>query len=92
MPAATEKVHIVLSESSFACIENAVARKSPVRNAVEQASRHGRQAGEVNAPNKVVIACSEAEAQELLRLAQVSCITAAPAIKTALMDARQPAG
>ena len=60
----TDKVRIVVSESDFACIENAVARMSPVRNAVERASQHGRQSDNVDVGNKVVITCSEAEAEE----------------------------
>jgi len=86
----TDKVRIVVSESDFACIENAVARLSPVRNAVERASQHGRQSDNVDVGNKVVITCSEAEAEELLRLAQVSCRAAAQDIKIALVAARKP--
>ena len=39
--------------------------------------------------NTVVITCSEAQAEELLRLAQVSCRAAMQDIKTALAEARE---
>jgi hypothetical protein len=87
-----ENIQIVLSESNFACIDGATAKGSPVRNAVDRASQHGRLTGNDNAGNKVVITCSEAQAEELLRLAQVSCRAAMDAIKIALVEAREGRG
>jgi hypothetical protein len=89
MPEAAATIQIVLSESNFACIEGATAKGSPVRSAVETANQHGRVSGNNNAQNKVVITCSEAQAEELLRLAQVSCRAAMQDIKTALAEARE---
>jgi hypothetical protein len=85
-----EKIQIVLSDSNFACIDGATAKGSPVRDAVDRASQHGRLTN--NAGNTVVITCSEAQAEELLRLAQVSCRAAMQAIKTALVEARGAKG
>ena len=85
----TEKVQIVLSESNFACIEGATAKGSPVRKAVDMASQHGRLTGDPGAGNTVVITCSEPHAEELLRLAQVSCRAAMQDIKAALAEARE---
>jgi len=89
MPEPAEKVQIVLSESNFACIEGATAKGSPVRSAVDMASQHGRLTGDPGGRDTVVITCSEAQAEELLRLAQVSCRAAMPDIKTALAEARE---
>ena len=89
MTNSTQDVEIILSESNFACIEGATAKGSPVRSAVDAASQHGRLAGEGGAGNTVVIACSQAQAEELLRLAQVSCRSAMQDIKTALAEARE---
>jgi hypothetical protein len=84
------KLRIVLSESNFACIEGATAKGSPVRTAVDRASQHGRLTD--NAGNQVVITCSEAQAEELFRLAQVSCRAAMDAIKVALVEAQKAKG
>jgi len=92
MPESAEQIQIVLSESNFACIEGATAKGSPVRNAVDKASKHGRQTGNANMGNKIVITCSEAQAEELLRLAQVSCRAAMHAIKIALIEAQEGKG
>jgi hypothetical protein len=88
MPEAAATIQIVLSESNFACIEGATAKGSPVRSAVETANQHGRVSSN-NQANKVVITCSETQAEELLRLAQVSCRAAMQDIKTALAEARE---
>ena len=87
MPQTTNSVQIVLSESNFACIDGATAKGSPVRNAVDTASQQGR-SGARGAGGTVMITCSEAQAQELMRLAQVSCRGAMQSIKTALADAQ----
>jgi hypothetical protein len=79
-----EDIEIVLSQSNFACIEGATAKGSPVRKAIETASEHGRLTG--SGGNTVVIRCSDAQAEELLRLAQVSCRGAMNDIKAALAD------
>jgi len=89
MPEPAGNVQIVLSESNFACIEGATAKGSPVRNAVDMASQHGRLTGDPGAGKTVVITCSEAQAEELLRLAQVSCRSAMQSIKTALAEAQE---
>lgn len=89
MPEPAENVQIVLSESNFACIEGATAKGSPVRNVVDMASQYGRLTGDPGARNTVVITCSEAQAEELLRLAQVSCRAAMQDIKIALAEARE---
>jgi hypothetical protein len=89
MPKADVHVEIVLSESNFACLDGATAKGSPVRNAVDKASQHGRVAGGPGARNTVLITCSEAQADELLRLAQVSCRGAMQDIKTALAQMRE---
>jgi hypothetical protein len=89
MPETAAKVKVVLSESNFACIEAATAKGSPVRTAVDMASQHGRQTGGSGAANTVAITCSEAQAEELLRLAQVSCRAAMQDIKIALAEARE---
>jgi hypothetical protein len=89
MPDPAVKIQIVLSESNFACIEGATAKGSPVRNAVDMASQHGRLTGNAGARNTVVITCSEAQAEELLRLAQVSCRAAMQDIKIALAEGRE---
>jgi hypothetical protein len=83
-----DNVQIVLSESNFDCIDKATAKGSPVRGAMDKASKHGRHSGNPDMRNKVAITCSEAQAEELLRLAQVSCRTAIQDIKTALVEAR----
>jgi hypothetical protein len=88
MPQAAENVQIVLSESDFACIEGATAKGSPVRNAVDMANQHGRSGGGRGSGGTVVITCSEAQAEELMRLAQVSCRSAMQSIKTALAQAQ----
>ena len=90
MPKATDTVEIVLSESNFACIVGATAKGSPVRNAVDTASQHGRVAGDGGSGNTVLITCTQAQAEELLRLAQVSCRSAMQDIKSALAEAREP--
>jgi hypothetical protein len=82
------KIQIVLSDSNFACIENAVAKGSPARDAVDMANQHGRQPGDANLGNRVVITCGTSAAEELLRLAQVSCRSAMQDIKLALAEAR----
>jgi hypothetical protein len=92
MPEPAEKIQIVLSSSNFACLEEATAKGSPVRDAVDMASKHGRQTGNPNVGNKVVITCSEAQAEELLRLAQVSCRAAMHDITIALAEARKARG
>jgi hypothetical protein len=74
---------------NFACIEGATAKGSPVRKVVDMASRQGRVTGGPGAANTVVITCSEAQAEELLRLAQVSCRAAMQDIKIALAEARE---
>jgi hypothetical protein len=89
MPEPAKNVRIVLSESNFACIEGATAKGSPVRNAVDMASQHGRSSGDRGSGGTVVITCSEAQAEELLRLAQVSCRSAMQSIKTALLEAQE---
>ncbi len=89
MTNAADTVEIVLSESNFACIVGATAKGSPVRSAVDTASQHGRLAGEGGAANTVLITCSQAQAEELLRLAQVSCRGAMQVIKSALAEARE---
>ncbi|PYM18841.1 MAG: hypothetical protein DMD78_26615 [Candidatus Rokuibacteriota bacterium] len=89
MPKPDDNVEIVLSESNFACIEGATAKGSPVRNAVNMASQHGRVTGAPGTPNTVLITCSEAQADELLRLAQVSCRAAMQDIKLALAQMRE---
>ncbi|PYN93711.1 MAG: hypothetical protein DMD91_29535 [Candidatus Rokuibacteriota bacterium] len=91
MPQATDKIQIVLSESNFACIEGATAKGSPVRSPIDTASQHGRRNGR-GAGSTVVITCSEAQAEELLRLAQVSCRAAMQDIKSALAEAREGKG
>ena len=92
MPEHAEKIQIVLSESNFACLEGATAKGSPVRNAVDMASKHGRQTGNAIMANKSVITCSQAQAEELLRLAQVSCRSAMQTITIALLEAREGKG
>jgi hypothetical protein len=82
-----DNVQIVLSESNFACIDGATAKGSPVRNAVDMASRQGR-SGERGAGGTVMITCNAAQAEELMRLAQVSCRSAIQSIKTALVEAQ----
>jgi len=89
MPTPEENVEIVLSESNFACLDGATAKGSPVRDAVNTASRHGRVTGAAGSPNTVLITCSEAQADELLRLAQVSCRGAMQDIKVALAQMRE---
>ena len=79
-----DNVRIVVSVSNFACIENALAKGSPARKAVELASRNGRDA------DTVVITCSESVAEELHRIAQVSCRGAMENVKAALDMARRP--
>jgi hypothetical protein len=81
------QLQIVLSESNFACLDGATAKGSPVRSAVDRANQHGRRTD--SSGNTVVITCSEAQAEELFRLAQVSCRAAMDAIKTALVGAHQ---
>jgi hypothetical protein len=87
MPQSGDNVQIVLSESNFACIDGATAKGSPVRKAVDMASQQGR-SGDRGAGGTVMISCSEAQAEELMRLAQVSCRSAMPSIKAALADAQ----
>jgi hypothetical protein len=89
MPEPAEKIQIVLSQSNFACIEGATAKGSPVRHAVDMASHQARLTGDAGPANTVVITCSEAQAEELLRLAQVSCRAAMQSIKIALAEARE---
>lgn len=89
MPEPAKNVQIVLSESNFACLEGATAKGSPVRNAVDMASKEGRLTGDRGSGSTVVITCSEAQAEELLRLAQVSCRSAMQSIKTALLEAQE---
>ena len=79
-----EEIEIVLSQSNFACIEGATAKGSPVRKAIEMASEHGRSSGSNG--NTVLIKCSDTQAEELLRLAQVSCRGAMNDIKAALAE------
>jgi hypothetical protein len=87
MPQSADNVQIVLSESNFACIDGATAKGSPVRSAVDKASQQGR-SGDRGAGGTVMITCSEAQAEELMRLAQVSCRGAMQSIKTALAEAQ----
>ena len=82
-------VEIVLSESNFACIEGATAKGSPVRNAIDTAHKEGRLTGDRGSGSSVVITCSEAQAEELFRLAQVSCRSAMQNIKTALLEVQE---
>ena len=89
MPEPATELQIVLSESDFACIVGATAKGSPVRNAIERASQHGRLTGTEGAGNQVVITCSAAQAEELFRLAQVSCRAAMDTIKMALVEAHK---
>jgi hypothetical protein len=89
MPESAEKIQIVLSESDFACIHNATAKGSPARRAVDAADQSGRTTGASGAGNTVVITCTAGQAEELLRLAQVSCRTAMHAVKIALAKARE---
>jgi hypothetical protein len=51
------------------------------------ANQQGR-SGERGAGGTVTITCNEAQAEELMRLAQVSCRSAMQSIKTALADAQ----
>ena len=83
----SDNVQIVLSESNFACIEGATAKGSPVRRAVDMANQQGR-SGERGAGGTVMITCTVAQAEELMRLAQVSCRSAMPSIKAALAEAQ----
>jgi hypothetical protein len=87
MPQPADSVQIVLSESNFACIEGATAKGSPVRSAIDMASQRGR-SGDRGAGGTVMISCNEAQAEELMRLAQVSCRSAMESIKTALAEAQ----
>jgi len=80
-----EPLQIVLSEANFACIDTATAKGSPVREAIDRANHDA-------AGHTVVIRCSLAQAEELFRLAQVSCRAAMDAIKTALVDAHKAKG
>jgi hypothetical protein len=89
MPEPAGTVQIVLSESNFACIEGATAKGSPVRNAIDMASKEGRLTGGRGSGSSVVITCSEAQAEELFRLAQVSCRSAMQDIKLALIEAQE---
>lgn len=87
MPQPADNVQIVLSESNFACIDGATAKGSPVRSAIDMASQQGR-SGARGTGGTVLITCSEAQAEELMRLAQVSCRSAMESIKTALAEAQ----
>jgi hypothetical protein len=91
MPDRADTIEIVLSESNFACLEGATAKGSPVRTAVEKAGRDGRMTSD-SSGKEVMITCSEAQAEELLRLAQVSCRGAMQVIKTALADGQARKG
>ena len=87
MPESANNVQIVLSESNFACIEGATAKGSPVRKAIDKANQQGRSSGR-GAGGTVLITCNEAQAEELMRLAQVSCRSAMESIKTGLAEAQ----
>ena len=87
MPQTADSVQIVLSESNFACIDGATAKGSPVRSAVDAASQQGR-SGARGAGGTVMITCTAAQAEELMRLAQVSCRSAMESIRTALTTAQ----